>query len=614
MTTLHQTYIKYKNKYLDFKKNNHILKGGLLNIDQAFRDITSFGFEFEFSDIMPFIGTVNHDTKSLLLEPFGYNENSHDDRQNRSVKKFKLPDINVGNLAGEGLLTQDSYDVFNSDDAALIGLTYMDIMESLTNALDKREDSFILENAAIELDYNKIQFNVNKEEHLIIGDTEFVYTFRKSDENIFNINNCAQFIIDELKQYMSGPISNYIGCINIEYIQDVIHNRETYHHKKTQRFDLFEVKLIKNKNIYVMVQSYIIHNKHNMYDYISCSPQITLGVPIKSVKNVILKLADLELSTNNIYYKTSYCTSHSEFSKHHKILHGINQFAQYLIESSINKLNSEHDGSSKVKLLRDNFDIVVNYLFFYYSYVNVFSMTNYQFKETILEIHKYERVYLPRQHFYEILDMTPQLSQCISIIYEINFDIVFSYRIQYFQWIISKSPNIFTFNDDITPLKFPCDFYDSDNSDIVTELHNYIREHFPNQKEENLLFINDLLYHDMKMFTGIKNNLTDNITTFTTRIPYNGNSVLFEYRFLRAKIVNFLEAFGKINNFNNTLTLNNIEFVLNTYKSDFLFSNAPKEISQYYITLKQNNEQTHIKNSTDFLKNINNNMYKYALP
>jgi hypothetical protein len=230
MTSLHQTYIKYKNKYLDLKRNNHILKGGLINIDRAFRDITSFGFEFEFSDMMPFIGTVNHDTKSLLLEPFGYNENSSDDTQNRSVNKIKLPDINVDNLVGEVVLTQDSYDVFNSDDA--FGLTSMDIMESLTNALDKRKDSFMLKDPAIKLDYNKIQFNVNKGENLIIGDTEFVYTFRKSDDNIFNINNCAQFIIDELKQYTSRPNSNYVGCINIEYIQYVSNNGEIESHKK----------------------------------------------------------------------------------------------------------------------------------------------------------------------------------------------------------------------------------------------------------------------------------------------------------------------------------------------------------------------------------------------
>jgi hypothetical protein len=360
-----------------------------------------------------------------------------------------------------------------------------------------------------------------------------------------------------------------------------------------------------------------------MYDYISCSPQITLGVPLKSVTNVILKLADLELSTNNTYYTITHCESNPHFSIRHKILHHINKFVKYLIEESINKLNSEQADSYKAKLLRDkakllhdNFDIVVNYLFFYYSYVNVFSMNDYQFTEndTILGIRKYEKVYLPRQHFYEILNTIPQLSECISIIYEINFDIIFSYRIQYFQWIISKNSNEFIFNKDIAPIKFPHDFYNSTNIETSTKLLNYISGHFPHLTSANQMFIKKLLYFDMKMFTGIKNNNADNITTFTTRIQYNGDSVLFEYRHLRSKILNFLETFGKVNDFNNKLTLNNIEFVLNSYKSNFLFSQIPKEILHRYIELKQNNEQTHIKNSTNFLKYINKNMYKDAFP
>ena len=221
---------------------------------------------------------------------------------------------------------------------------------------------------------------------------------------------------------------------------------------------------------------------------------------------------------------------------------------------------------------------------------------------------------MPRQHFYEILDENPELSQCIKIIYQVNFDIILSYRMQYLQYLRrngSRKQNIFNFDGDIEPLEFQSNFYEI--KDIVTteKINNYIREKLQIINENNIQTISMLLLHDMKMFIGEKNNEMDNITTFTTRIPYVDNNVLFKYRQLNKKMHNFLEMSGKMNNFNDKLTLNNIEFVLNSYKSDFLSSEIPEEMLQNYNKLKRDNEQTHIKNSTNSLKIINGEMYRY---
>jgi len=621
MATFRQKYIKYKNKYLDLKNKNKILKGGLLNVDNTFSEITSFGFEFEFGELMPFIGNINHDTKILVLEPFGYNEKSTDDTRNRSVKRFKLPDITVDDLDGEFMLTQDSYNIFNIDNIRQSNLISMNLCESLTNALDKYEDPFDLENASDGLDYHKIQFNVNKEENLTIGDTEFVCTFRQSTRNVFNINNCTQSIIDKLKQYMSNPVSKYVGCVSIKYIHAFLNNDaepdKIESIEKISQFDLFEMKLVDDTNIYMLVKPDIIFRRKNMYDYVSCAPQITLGVPIKSIKNVILKISKLEF-TETKQYRTLYCITSRELLIDNKMIDNIGKFVDYLIDISIEKLSSDSNNAYAhgIRLLKENIDNLSNYLFFYYLYSNVDRIDDYEFKEydTILTIYKNSKSYLPRQHFYEILDKNPELSKCIEIIYRVNFNIILSYRMQYLQYLIrngSVKQNIFNFDEDIEPLEFPYNFYEM--IDIVTtqKINNYIKEKIQIISEKNVHFVSMILSHDMKMFIGEKNNEMDNITTFTTRIPYVNNNVLFEYRMLQQKMHNFLEMSGKMNNFNDKLTLNNIEFVLNSYKSDFLSGAITEETLQNYNKLKRDNEQTHIKNSTNSLKIINKEMYRY---
>ena len=623
METFRQKYIKYKNKYLDLKNKNKnkILKGGLLNVDNTFNEITSFGFEFEFGELMPFIGNVNHDRKILVLEPLGYDENSIDDTQNRSVKKFNLPNITVDDLDGEFTLTQDSYDIFNIDNIRKSDLTSMHLCESLTNALDKYQDTFDLENASDGLDYHKIQFNVNKEENLTIGDTEFVCTFRQSNINVFNINKCTQSIIDKLKQYMSDPVSRYVGCVSIKYTHEFLNNDAKPDRiesiEKIAQFDLFEMKLFETKNIYMLVKSDIIFRKENMYDYVRCSPQITLGVPIKSIKNVILKISELEF-TETKQYSTLYCMTYHEMLIDNKMIDDIEKFVDYLIGTSIEKLSSDSNNAHDIKLLKENIDNLSNYLFFYYLYSNVDRIDDYEFKEhdTILTIYKNSKSYLPRQHFYEILDKNPELSQCIKIIYKVNFDIILSYRTQYLQYLRqngSRKQNIFNFDGDIEPLEFSYNFYEMNDIITTQKINNYIREKLQIINENNIQFISMILSHDMKLFIGEKNNEMDNITTFTTRIPYVNNNVLFEYRSLTKKMRNFLEMSGKMNNFNDKLTLNNIEFVLNSYKSEFLLAShlMPEEMLQNYNKLKRDNEQTHIKNSTNLLKIINEEMYRY---
>lgn len=594
-------------------KKNRTLKGGLLDINSTFSNVTSFGFEFELPDIMPFTGNVDTYNRSLILEPFGYNENSSDDTQNRSMKKINLPDIIVDNLVGEFVLTQDSHVILESDDAYAISLTSMTLTESLTNALHKKEVAFAIKvDPGKTLDYDVVKFNVDISKNLTIGYAEFVCTFKTSNTNIFNINNCSQSIIDRLKQYISGPVSNYIGYINIEYEHCSINDGKKECHIKQKWFDLFEIKLIETENIYILVESGIIKDMNTIYDQLYCSPQITLGVPIESVKNVILQLAKSALYSVNTDSK-SHTELHTELSRRYEMLKDIETFTDYLVKSSV------HRSPEIEQILDENRDVLLNYLFFYYSYANVNIMLNYQFKENdrFLSIHKYAKRYLPRQHFHEILNNTPNLLNCVSLIYDLNLDIIFSYRIQYLQSIISN-PNkhmfVFDYNNIFLP---PSSKYFKSSKYLKTlttnpllKLHDYIDITFPKVRKESREFIIKILKHDMKMFIGKKNDKMDNITTFTTRIPYDGHHVLFEYRFLSSKILNFLETSGKINKFNENLTLNNIEFALNSYKSNYLFNNIPEEKQYQYNKLKIDNEQTQIKNSTIFLKNINKDMYQ----
>ena len=603
MASSHQKYIKYKKKYLDLKKNR-TLKGGLLDIDSTFSNVTSFGFEFELTDIMPFTGKIDTYNRSLILKPFGYNENSSDDTQNRSMKKINLPDIIVDNLVGKFVLTQDSHVILESDEAYATSLTSMTLTESLTNALDKNKDAFTIKvdpGKTLDLDYDAVKFNVDISTNLTIGYAEFVCTFKTSNTNIFNINNCSQSIIDRLKQYISGPVSNYIGYINIEYEHCSINGGKKECHIKQKWFDLIEIKL--TENIYILVESGIINDMNNMYDQLYCLPQITLGVPITSVKNVILQLAKSAL-----YSVNADSESHTELSRRYEMLKDIETFTDYLVRSAV------HRSPEIAEISSEDRDVLLNYLFFYYSYANVNKMFNYQFKENdrFLEIHKYAKRYLPRQHFHEILNKTPNLLKCVRLIYDLTLDIIFSYRIQYLESIISNpDKHMFVFDYDNIFLppssKYfkPSKYLKKITTNPLLKLHDYIDTYFPKASKDRRGFIIKILKHDMKMFYGEQNDKMDNITTFTTRIPYDSHHVLFEYRFLSSKILNFLETSGKINKFNENLTLNNIEFALNSYNSNYLFNNIPEEKQSQYNKLKIDNEQTQIKNSTIFLKNIN---------
>ena len=83
---------------------------------------------------------------------------------------------------------------------------------------------------------------------------------------------------------------------------------------------------------------------------------------------------------------------------------------------------------------------------------------------------------------------------------------------QYLQSIISNpGKNIFVF----------------DYNNILTRSLklNDIDTNFPNVSKNSREFIIKILKHDMKMFIGVKNYNMDNITTFTTRIPYDGHHV-----------------------------------------------------------------------------------------
>ncbi len=499
---------------------------------------------------------------------------------------------------GECMLTQDTYDIFNSHESNLLELDTMHILEALTESLDNYKDPFILENSKSELNYNKIKFNVCKDQNLTVGDAEFICTFRNVEKNISNINDYAQKIVDRLKTYTSYPVSSFIGSINISYTKFFANTDGTKPYKSktyTDEFDIFEVKLLDSAdqlpNIYMLVKSSIVFNKKNIYDYISCYPQITLGMPLVNVREIAIKIVEFEMSSKKY------------------ITYAMDKVINSLLESTIEKLNTDkHVNHNKINLINENYDIILNYLFFYYSYVNIAHPKNYLFKNGDLTIHKYSRDYLPRQHFHEILDLTPHLRGCIMIIYETNFDWILSYRLQYIQWIISDKPNIFTFVPELTPIE--PNFYDHYESDAVVRnnFNSYIRKKFPEIDERSSTNLIEILICDLKMFIGIKNKSVDQITTFTTRIQYDGTHILFEYRHLTDKTRNALELSHKINKFNRRMTLNNIEFVINRYKSSFVFSNLSKEKQEHYNRRKIDHKQTEIKNLNEFLKNLNTEM------
>ena len=628
----HQKYLKYKNKYLDLKKTQ-IMKGGLLEIDYNYKNITSFGFEFEFGELMPFTGIEDPDNKILTLTPFGYNENSLDDTQNRSVRKFLLQDIVADGLVGEFLLTQDSYDILGSEESNQIDLKKMNVKESLTKRLHKYNETFELDNASEGLTYDKIKFNVNIGKNLTIGDTEFVCTFKQAytDEfkknDIFNINTCTHKIIDRLKKYLSSD-STFIGKFNISYTHYFYENGKKESDTKNEDYDLFKINFGLDDpyiNTYMLVKSSIIYDKKNMYDYLLCAPQITLGVPIKEVKNVIFTINKYRYYDNNDNIDDIDAT---------------NKLAEKLVNDTIFKLNNRGN-NNKLKLINNNVDNLLNYLFFYYLYIEVDYIKDYAYKNkdvksgnldinkylkmgtdlTIskyLTIHKYAKSYLPRQHFHEILEKTPELLDCVKIVYYNNFNFILLYRIHYLKWIISgkkiKIPDLNNLNnlsdESNESIRIRPNFYENYywNSHIKEKFDSFIKLKLI-FSDDDIKYIASILICDMKMFIGIKNGENDQITSFTTRIPYDRNHILFEYRMISSSTNNNFKKTTKYNRYNDILTLNNIEFILNKHKSNFLYKKLLEKHKVLYNNLKINRKQEEMKNLNIFLQDINKDIF-----
>ncbi len=645
MDTQHK-YLKYKNKYLQ-------LKGGLLNINDTYKNITSFGFEFETS-LMPFFGEVRDDT--LILTPFGYKELSRDDTQNRSNTKIKLQDIIVSDtLVGELVLTQDSYDVFDTPESKQINVNSMTLDESLTHSLNNNDTKFTLNNSQEE--YKKIQFNVQKENNLTIGDTEFVCTFKTPNDNILNINSCSEAIISRLKQYLSPPNSNFIGDVYISYEQYYYDEfKEKTFTYKNDNFALYKIQLddISKQSIYVLIPFNTMYDDI-LYKYIQFAPQITLGTPLNNIIDVISTMISYEhsnsylldprykfifanyLITTTIDKLTKQISALSKLSKpinyetlDDNILLGLN-----VDQSLITRLKSPKNISDGIKIgkeldqilkpkniaekistlknsvqvLNINKDNLVNYLFFYYLYVDVENLTNYLSQDNNnFEIHKYGKFFLPRQHFHEILEKTQELKECVEIIYNNNFNLILTYRIQFLQYL---SKIIHTFNPHFKPevTNIPLNFYENydSNAEVKSLFDEYINKNFItlNSVQKNIII--KILLHEMPMFIGIKNgDLNDQINSFTTRIPYDGKHVIFEYRNLSNKTSNYLSL---INNFLNLLNLDTLELITKRYKTEYLINSLPPDKRPKYKTIIFDNERKVLDNliryETELIELIN---------
>ncbi len=621
-----QKYLKYKKKYLQ-------LKGGLLNIDNNYKNITSFGFEFETS-LMPFFGEVKDGT--LILTPFGYKENSRDDTQNRSNTKIKLKDIQVNDiLVGELLLTQDSYDVFNTPESKQINVTTMTIDEALTKTLNYNTKKFKLEYPQDD-DYNSIQFNVQEDNNLTIGDTEFVCTFRTSDDNIFNINMCSEMIISRLKKYFSPPNCQFIGTTYISYDQYSYDQDKNviFNHKNTN-FGIFKVKLddIANQFLYVL-SPFIGMYDDVLYKYIYFTPQITLGTSLNNVSNVIMAMIENEKFNNYVLdpvYKfdiSNYLIllTIDKLRKQIDLLSKISTPINYetldeniLISFNVSKslikqlkgsktisegikLGKELDKilkpkniaikleelNNNLRLINNNKEIIQNYLFFYYLYVDVENIKNYISDNNNFEIHKYDKAFLPRQHFHELLDKTPNLKDCIKIIYNTNFEYILTYRIKFLQYSY-RITNNFHSRFRFDPINIPLNFYENYETDteVSTLVNEYISTNFSELSKSVHEFIIKILLHEMPMFIGIKNSdSNDQINSFTTRIPYDGEHVIFEYRSLFSKTKQFLSS---ISNFLNDTTLDILNLVTKRYKTEYLINRlSPENRTKYYDILTKN--------------------------
>jgi len=490
----------YKNKYLKYKKKYLDLKGGLLQSHENYNLIESIGFEFECSDLSLFYGDVYSDL--LTLTPFGYNENSSDSSQNRSLVKVNLDNIETEHGIGEFVMSQDSYELFeNSTDK------FMSFNEALTIELDKKERIINLLNAVT--DIKKIKLHVDSSKNLTIGDTELMVTFLElKNKNKNLIINLTDNIIKSIENLFSNDNITYIGNINIEFDEFIREEKEIINNRTNIIYNVFKLKnyTVNKKDIYIFSSHELITdlNKYTIW-----APQVTFGCKLIHFYRLINTISDYTFGD--------------------PVKEEINMFIDF-----INEITLIEDFGSDLNLVR-------NYLLFLCLYIFRPFYRSYTLKEDNIDIHKFTTPVLPRQNFYEIINKNN-----LSYI----FPILNKYPKKILLFIINFMRKLFLLKE--------MDFLDMDEyfqfnsikqfsiSNIDDEFLEFIFNDYDSYEEKKDK-IKEMIINFFKTFTQY--NKKDLFTTFTTKIPYNKN-IIFEYRDLYSNIVEKISELKKQEIFN----------------------------------------------------------------
>jgi hypothetical protein len=513
-----QKYLKYKQKYLE-------LKGGFLQIGQDYKLIESIGFEFESGDMSLFYGDVSDNI--LRLTPFGYNENSTDSSQNRSLIKVNLNKIETQYGIGKCVMSQDSYELFDKTKDE----REMDIFEALTEALNQNDTLIKLNDK--KSDINNIRFNIDSSKNLTFGDTELMFTFlslqNKTEDMIINITDeifkFIENIFDDKNMEYLGNFSVNYTSYKREYIR---YDEQILEKKKQKNFNLVKLTNYKvnDKDIYILIRGDI---KNNYNKYIYWTPQVTFGTKLENFTKVLSEIVNY-IKVYSLYDRTK-------------------EYIQFI--ESLNLTNN----------------LVENYLLMMCLYIYSYDYRAYIYEDGRINIHKFFAPVLPRQYFYEIhkyfnFDLV-ELKTYDNMIKIVYFSINRLRKLLELPKIAEGEIERYLTKEQIINIT-------EIDKDIIDLLFKNPNDNKPiNNDKIKLILINQI-----KSLTSTTE--IDLFNTFTTKIPFSGN-VIFEFRDLNNVIHDRLyEIYKEKVDFASELnTLNTFRF-LNNYnklkKSDSILN------------------------------------------
>ncbi len=500
----------YKNKYLKYKQKYLDLKGGFLQKSKNYELIESIGFELECSDLSLFYGEIKDSI--LNLTPFGYNEDSTDSTQNRSLIKVNLGNIETEHGIGEFVMSQDSYELFeNTQD------TYISIHEALTIELDNKDKIFELNDT--QGDIKNIKLHIDSSQNLTFGDVELMVTFlslqNKTEDMIINITDDIFKFIENI---FDDKNITYIGDVLIDYDDFKRSEQEILTRRTSIIYKIFKLPYkVNDKDIYIFsaYQTTTDLNKSIIW-----TPQVTFGCKLKNFYDVINTL-------------TNYTQVNSVNTE-------INMFIKFIDEIALKEYFV-----SEIEL-----KIVKNYLLFLCMYIFRSTYRGYTIKEDTIDIHKFNVPVLPRQNFNEIINMNGL---------ENIFDVLKKYLKNILLFSINSMRKTFKLNEiTFEDLNYYFVSNHINSVSIVNIDDKFIEYAFQDyilleEKKEN---IKKIILNQVKSLTEY--NEKDLFTTFTTKIPYKEN-IIFEYRDLNSSFIQKIYELKKDNILTNETYPNTLE-------------------------------------------------------